>query len=111
MESLRPGVRGPAVVVLQARLRALGYWLGEADGTYGPLAEQAVTAFQKIEGLVPDGAAGPATLEALAVAERPTTSGLRRPDRGRQGTAGPLRRPGWPCRVDPQLLNWHGGGL
>lgn len=72
--SLKPGDSGPDVVDLQDRLRGLGYWLGEVDGTYGHLAEQAVTAFQKVEGLVPDGAAGPATLQALAVAERPPSS-------------------------------------
>jgi peptidoglycan hydrolase-like protein with peptidoglycan-binding domain len=30
---------------LQDRLRTVGYWLGDDDGGYGPLAEQAVMAF------------------------------------------------------------------
>ena len=71
--SLRPGDAGPAVSDLQRHLRAAGYWLGQPDGTYGLLTEQAVTAFQKVEGLAPDGVAGPTTLAALADAGRPTT--------------------------------------
>lgn len=63
-----------AVRDLQGRLRDLGYWLGDVDGTGGPLTRQAVTAFQKVEGLDPDGVAGPATRAALAVAERPSSS-------------------------------------
>jgi peptidoglycan hydrolase-like protein with peptidoglycan-binding domain len=62
------------VVALQARLVELGYWLGEPDGTYGHLTEQAVLAFQKAEGLGRDGVAGPATLERLAVAGRPVAA-------------------------------------
>jgi len=42
--------------------------------SFGPLTEQAVTAFQKVEGLRPDGVAGPATRAALAGAGRPKTS-------------------------------------
>lgn len=71
--SLRPGDAGAAVSDLQRQLRAAGYWLGQPDGTYGLLTEQAVTAFQKVEGLAPNGVAGPTTLTALAVAGRPTT--------------------------------------
>jgi len=41
---------------------------------FGPLTEQAVTAFQKVEGLTPDGVAGPATQAALARAGRPASS-------------------------------------
>jgi lipoprotein-anchoring transpeptidase ErfK/SrfK len=71
---LRPGDRGGAVLDLQRRLGALGYWSGSGDDTFGPLTEQAVTAFQKVEGLTADGVAGPATRAALAVATRPTSS-------------------------------------
>jgi lipoprotein-anchoring transpeptidase ErfK/SrfK len=69
---LRPGEAGPAVLALQGRLAELGYWLGEPDGDYGRLTEQAVVAFQKAEGLSADGVAGPATLAALDAAARPT---------------------------------------
>ena len=85
--TLRRGDKGPAVAALQRRLHALGYWLGARNDTFGPLTEQAVTAFQKVEGLGPDGVAGPATLAALEGATRPTTSAegnLIEVDKGRQ---------------------------
>jgi lipoprotein-anchoring transpeptidase ErfK/SrfK len=72
--TLRRGDRGPAVAQLQRDLHALGYWLGARNDTYGLLTEQAVTAFQKVEGLGRDGVAGPATLGALGAAGRPTTA-------------------------------------
>jgi len=59
------------VLALQHRLQALRYWLGTADGNYGSLTEQAVTAFQKVEGLQPEVIAGPDTAGALAQAVRP----------------------------------------
>lgn len=71
--SLRRGDSGAEVAELQRRLRGLGYWLGAVDGSYGSTTEQAVTAFQKVEGLSPDGVAGPATRAALASAARPST--------------------------------------
>jgi lipoprotein-anchoring transpeptidase ErfK/SrfK len=72
--TLRPGTEGEAVRELQFTLVALGYWLGDADGTYGHLTQQAVLAFQKAAGLGRDGIAGPETLAALAVATRPTAA-------------------------------------
>jgi peptidoglycan hydrolase-like protein with peptidoglycan-binding domain len=60
------------VLDLQRALARTGYWLGAADGTYGTLTEQAVLAFQGIEGLQRDGAAGPQTLGALRSATRPS---------------------------------------
>jgi lipoprotein-anchoring transpeptidase ErfK/SrfK len=78
--TLRPGMSGAEVLGLQQRLGELGYWLGEPDGTYGHLTEQAVLAFQKAEGLGRDGIAGLATLMTVQVAERPlardTTEGI-----------------------------------
>ena len=70
--SLRPGDKGERVLDLQRRLRDLGYWLGTPDGTYGGLTVQAVTAFQKVEGLGRDGIAGRSTLAALDDAGRPS---------------------------------------
>jgi len=72
--ALRRGDRSAAVGDLQRRLRALGYWLGDGDGTFGLLTEQAVMAFQKVEPLEPDGVAGASTRAALAAADRPTSS-------------------------------------
>lgn len=69
--SLELGEAGPEVAALQERLSALGYWLGQPDGTYGQLTRQAVMAFQKVEGLHRDGVAGPATGAALDAAVRP----------------------------------------
>ena len=85
--TLRRGEKGPAVAALQKDLHALGYWLGARNDTFGPLTEQAVIAFQKVEGLALDGVAGPATLAALGAATRPTTSAkgsLVEVDKGRQ---------------------------
>ncbi len=71
--TLRRGDTGPAVAALQRDLHGLGYWLGARNDSYGLLTEQAVTAFQKVEGLTRDGIAGPATFAALDAAKRPTT--------------------------------------
>jgi lipoprotein-anchoring transpeptidase ErfK/SrfK len=59
------------VADLQGRLRSLGYWVGSGNSS---LMQQAVMAFQKVEGLKPDGIAGRAVQAALAGAQRPTTS-------------------------------------
>ncbi len=65
------GDRGPAVLALQQRLSELGYWLGEPDGQYGGMTQQAVWAFQKAAGLGADGVVGPGTRRALADGVRP----------------------------------------
>ncbi len=67
----RRGDGGEGVRALQGQLAAAGYWLGEADGGYGHLAQQAVFACQKANGLVRDGIAGPNVKQALATAYRP----------------------------------------
>jgi peptidoglycan hydrolase-like protein with peptidoglycan-binding domain len=69
---LELGESGPEIGALQQRLSDLGYWLGPVDGHYGQLTRQAVTAFQKAEGLGPDGVAGPLTQGRLPDAARPT---------------------------------------
>jgi lipoprotein-anchoring transpeptidase ErfK/SrfK len=63
--ALQQGDRGAAVVALQNRLNALGYWVGPADGSYGDATVQAVYALQKAAGLPVDGQAGPQTEAAL----------------------------------------------
>lgn len=75
-EGLRPGAAGDEVVALQTSLDALGFWLGDVDGTYAALTQQAVLAFQKANGLSRDGIAGPDTMAALAVATRPAPGAL-----------------------------------
>lgn len=69
--TMAPGDFGVAVRDLQERLVELGYWMPLLDGDYGPSTEQAVMAFQKVEGIEADGVAGPATLDALTGAARP----------------------------------------
>lgn len=68
---LRRGDSGPAVSALQARLSELGYWTGEADGTYGWGTHHAVVALQKAAGLQRDGIVGPDTRRALDGGVRP----------------------------------------
>lgn len=69
--SMSAGDEGNEVRALQNRLMELGYWLGSPDNEYGSLTVQAVMAFQKYEGLPITGAADDATIERLAVAQRP----------------------------------------
>jgi hypothetical protein len=67
-----PGSTGAAVLTLQRRLVALGYWVVAADGTYDDSTEQAVWAVQKVAGLTRDGVVGPKTWAALARGALPT---------------------------------------
>jgi peptidoglycan hydrolase-like protein with peptidoglycan-binding domain len=70
-EVLERDDEGAEVLALQQQLAALGYWLGESDGRFGHLTEQAVLALQGAAGLRRDGVVGPKTLEALAAGTRP----------------------------------------
>jgi hypothetical protein len=62
---------GRDVAGLQRDLARLSYETGGVDGCFGPATRYAVRAFQRHEGLVPDGIAGPVTLGRLAHARRP----------------------------------------
>ena len=64
---LREGSQGESVIKLQERLIALNYNCGTtgADGKFGRNTTLAVIKFQKINGLTPDGLAGPKTLSSL----------------------------------------------
>jgi len=76
--TLSLGSSGAAVLALQQRLTALGYWVGTPNGTFGDSTQQAVYALQKAAGLTPDGVAGPATQAALTAGILPrarSTSG------------------------------------
>jgi len=68
---LRYGASGPEVTRLQAALTRLRYWVGEHDGTYGVLTQQAVLALQGAAGLSRDGAFGPLSNAALMRARPP----------------------------------------
>lgn len=68
---LRLGDSGSLVTALQRELEGLGYWMGPADGAFDDLTEQAVLAFQGVEGLTRDGVVGPKTRAALRSSSRP----------------------------------------
>jgi len=55
------GSRGPNVKLIQSLLSQIGFSPGPADGIFGAQTRQAVIAFQRRFGLVPDGIVGPAT--------------------------------------------------
>jgi len=62
---LRRGMRGPAVISLQERLRTIGVFQGAADGVFGEETQAAVKSAQRRFNLDPDGVVGPATWNAL----------------------------------------------
>lgn len=62
------GSTGSEVRQIQTRLKNWGYYTGSVDGIYGTKTKNAVIAFQKKNGLTPDGVAGPATLKAIGIA-------------------------------------------
>lgn len=69
MKTSREGSSGPEVTQLQECLKERGFDPGNIDGIFGAGTEAAVIAFQRSEGLVPDGIAGPRTLAALGMME------------------------------------------
>jgi peptidoglycan hydrolase-like protein with peptidoglycan-binding domain len=95
---LRVGASGPEVTALQQRLAALKYDVPSTDGRFGAATQQAVLAFQKVEGLSRDGVAGPQTLGRLQAA----------------GVPGPMVPNGGATRVEidvaRQVLFFYQGG-
>ena len=95
---LRLGASGSDVTALQQRLAALKYDVPGADGHFGAATQQAVLAFQKVEGLSRDGVAGPTTLAKLQAA----------------GVPGPMVPNGGATRVEVdvarQVLFFYQGG-
>jgi 3D (Asp-Asp-Asp) domain-containing protein len=65
LKVLRIGDEGEAVAELQKRLHNLGYYPANLDGIFGPVTERSVRQFQKDEGILADGIAGPQTFGAL----------------------------------------------
>lgn len=67
LPTLKKGSKGEYVVKAQEYLRAHGYSLGRwgVDGDFGSATENAVIAFQRDNGLNPDGIVGPKTWAAL----------------------------------------------
>lgn len=64
---LQEGAKGADVVKLQKRLKTVGFNPGAFDGDFGPATRAAVIAFQKSQGLLADGVAGPRTLTTLGL--------------------------------------------
>ncbi len=62
---LSPGATGPCVTALQEALNDAGTYHLAVDSTYGAATTSTVKSFQIVSGLLPDGVAGPATLQAL----------------------------------------------
>lgn len=62
---MKPGSSSRGAGQLQELLKGAGYYVGEISGTYDPLTQEAVRAFQKAEGLDADGRAGEKTLLLL----------------------------------------------
>jgi peptidoglycan hydrolase-like protein with peptidoglycan-binding domain len=69
--ALSLGAQGPAVVALEQRLRALHYALRDADGVFDEDDQEAVYAFQKVNGLDRTGVVEPGLWARLAAAGVP----------------------------------------
>lgn len=77
--TLSSGMSGNKVKELQEKLISLGYSCGEhgADGDYGGGTAGAVRNFQRKNGLLEDGIAGPKTLEAIDKAIKSTSKKVK----------------------------------
>jgi hypothetical protein len=73
MRTLRFGSSGPDVEQLQQKLKELGHYTGAVDGRFGALTKNAVMNYQRAQGLVVDGIAGPKTLGALGLGSAPSS--------------------------------------
>ena len=69
MSLLKEGMSGTEVERLQEALKKKGFDPGIIDGNFGPGTEAAAIAFQKSEGLTPDGVVGSQTQIALKLIE------------------------------------------
>jgi putative chitinase len=72
MAVLKLDSHGADVIALQQALKAHGFDPGAADGDFGHGTEAAVIAFQRNEGLTPDGIVGPQTREKLGMPAAPS---------------------------------------
>ncbi|SHI59448.1 peptidoglycan-binding protein [Lutispora thermophila] len=84
--TLKSGSRGDAVKKLQSALNNKGYSVGIADGVFGSKTYNAVVAFQKANGLTPDGIAGPITQTKLYLSTTTTTAATTASTAASRGT-------------------------
>lgn len=63
------GSRSKEVKEIQLALKSRGYYTGNIDSIFGTRTKKAVIAFQKDNGLTPDGIVGKKTLKALGIKE------------------------------------------
>lgn len=70
----RIGSSGSEVTKIQSRLKEWGYYTGSVDGVYGSKTAEAVKAFQRKNGLTPDGIAGNATLAKIGISSSQSSS-------------------------------------
>jgi Putative peptidoglycan binding domain len=73
MPALKYGDKNANVKILQARLKELGYFSGEAGGNFLVKTRDAVKAFQIANGLSPDGEVGAYTWKKLAAPAKSET--------------------------------------
>ena len=73
MKPLHKGDRGPEVLALQKKLIATGYRLN-ADAHFGNNTDNALRAYQKKKGLIPDGIAGADTCKVLECTDKPNST-------------------------------------
>ncbi len=73
------GSRGDEVYRIQAKLSQYGYYSGPLDGVFGQATYDAVTWFQRRNGLKPDGVVGSATAAALGVSLGQAAAGASAP--------------------------------
>ena len=69
-----PRMWGDDILTLQTLLNTKGYDSGTPDGNFGPKTQVAVIAFQKANGLTPDGSVGSNTLKYLNGDQTTTTT-------------------------------------
>lgn len=75
--TLKQGMKGTRVKILQKALKTLKYYTGSIDGKFGKSTQKAVKAFQKKNKLTVDGKAGKKTLKAIekAIGNRSSDNG------------------------------------
>jgi hypothetical protein len=86
---IRPGEKSERVLKVQTRLKELGYDPGPLDSKFGPATQNAVWAFQRVNGLLPDAIVGDKTTAAMADPKPPV----------------PMRPDGPPNRVEVSIKN------